>query len=51
MLYCVDRNPDCTGGPDPPVLVLIPALAALDNVADIVELLGQGVMFYQNGPF
>ncbi|KAF5314930.1 hypothetical protein D9619_007573 [Psilocybe cf. subviscida] len=42
-------NPDCTGGAVPPVPVPLPPLTVLPNVADWVQLLGQGAMCYENG--
>jgi len=42
------RNPDCTGGAVPPVGIPIPAGLPLPNVADWVQLLGQGATCWRN---
>ncbi|KAH7397766.1 hypothetical protein BKA64DRAFT_47275 [Cadophora sp. MPI-SDFR-AT-0126] len=42
-------NPDCTGGAVPPVPVPILAGIILPNVADFVQLLGQGATCQRNG--
>ncbi|PPQ71632.1 hypothetical protein CVT26_010593 [Gymnopilus dilepis] len=42
-------NPDCTGGAVPPVPVPVPAALTLINVADFVQLLGQGATCQPNG--
>ncbi|KAF8993281.1 hypothetical protein BDQ17DRAFT_1331771 [Cyathus striatus] len=42
-------NPDCTGGAVPPVPVPLVAKLFLVNVADFVQLLGQGATCQQNG--
>ncbi|KAG4440492.1 hypothetical protein IFR05_004027 [Cadophora sp. M221] len=42
-------NPDCTGGAVPPLPVPIVAGTILPNVADFVQLLGQGATCQRNG--
>ncbi|MCJ1359237.1 MAG: hypothetical protein MMC33_009237 [Icmadophila ericetorum] len=42
-------NPDCSGGAVPPVPVPLPAGTYLPNVADFVQLLGEGATCQANG--
>lgn len=41
-LYLSCRNANCTGGAVPPVPVPVPAGLTLVNVADFVQIIGQG---------